>query len=255
MWRSIDVLITPTAGRHYTIAEVLADPIRLNSNLGYYTNFMNLLDLAAIAVPAGFQADGLPFGVTLAAPAWSDAALCALADALHRAQNLHARRAGRRLCPRRRPAAAGGDADVVQARGLRGAYVGPAAQPPAHRARRPAAAPLPHRAAYRLFALPGGPPARPGLMRAEGGRAIEVEVWEVPIVRVRQFRRRRFPRRSASARVELEDGEQVKGFLCEAYATEGARDITELGGWRRYLDRPRRNTREESHANSSRRTL
>ena len=88
VWRAIDVLITPTAGRHYTIAEMLSDPIRLNSNLGYYTNFMNLLDLAAIAVPAGIQADGLPFGVTLAAPAWSDAALCALADALHRAQNL-----------------------------------------------------------------------------------------------------------------------------------------------------------------------
>ena len=69
------MLVTPTAARHYTIAEMLADPIRLNSNLGFYTNFMNLLDLAGVAIPAGFQPDGLPFGVTLAAPAFSDAAL------------------------------------------------------------------------------------------------------------------------------------------------------------------------------------
>ena len=112
VWRSIDVLVTPTAGRHYTMAEVLSDPIRLNTNLGYYTNFMNLLDLAAIAVPADLQADGLPFGVTLAAPAWSDAALCALADALHRAQNLRLGALDQALPPSRL-AAAGGDAIVV----------------------------------------------------------------------------------------------------------------------------------------------
>ena len=81
VWRAIDVLITPTAGHHYTISDMLSDPITLNSNLGYYTNFMNLLDLAAIAVPSGLQADGLPFGVTLGAPAGSDVALCSLADA------------------------------------------------------------------------------------------------------------------------------------------------------------------------------
>jgi allophanate hydrolase len=72
-------LVTPTAGTIYRIDEVLADPIRLNSNLGYYTNFMNLLDLAAVAVPAGFRADGLPFGITLGAPSGSDEALLRLA--------------------------------------------------------------------------------------------------------------------------------------------------------------------------------
>lgn len=85
VWNDIDVLLTPTAGTIYTIAEVEADPVRTNSNLGYYTNFMNLLDLAAIAVPAGFQSNGLPFGVTLAAPAFSDAALLQLAGQLHAA--------------------------------------------------------------------------------------------------------------------------------------------------------------------------
>ncbi len=79
VWSEIDVMITPTAGTIYTIAEVDANPIQTNTNLGYYTNFMNLLDLAAIAVPTGFQANGLPFGVTLCAPAFSDDALLNLA--------------------------------------------------------------------------------------------------------------------------------------------------------------------------------
>lgn len=80
VWDGIDVLLTPTAGTIYTVAEVEADPIRCNSNLGYYTNFMNLLDLCAVAVPAGFQSNRLPFGVTFAAPAFSDTALLALAE-------------------------------------------------------------------------------------------------------------------------------------------------------------------------------
>src|SRR6185295_8654269 len=78
-WRKMDVLLLPTTGTIYTIKEVLADPIRLNTNLGYYTNFVNLLDLAAVAVPAGHRANGLPFGVTFMAPAFQDEALLALA--------------------------------------------------------------------------------------------------------------------------------------------------------------------------------
>ena len=233
VWRSIDVLVTPTAGRHYTMAEVLADPIGLNSNLGYYTNFMNLLDLAAIAAPAGMQADGLPFGVTLAAPAWSDAALCALADALHRDQNLTLGALGHALPPAR-PAAAGVPQGAVRL-AVCGAHM--------------SGLPLNHQltdcggrlqrrcrtaTSYRLFALPGGPPARPGLLRVDNGHAIEVEVWDLPIAAFGGFVA------GVSAplgigTVELEDGEQVKGFLCEAHGTKIARDITDLGGWRRYL--------------------
>ena len=78
-WDAIDILVTPTAGTIYTIDQVNAEPVVCNSNLGYYTNFMNLLDLSAIAVPAGFQANGLPFGITLSMPALGDQALLDLA--------------------------------------------------------------------------------------------------------------------------------------------------------------------------------
>lgn len=78
-WHAVDIILTPTAGTIYTIAEVQADPIQTNSNLGYYTNFMNLLDLSAVAIPAGFQKNGLPFGVTICAPAFKEDALLALA--------------------------------------------------------------------------------------------------------------------------------------------------------------------------------
>ncbi len=233
VWRSIDVLITPTAGRHYTIAEMLADPIKLNSDLGYYTNFMNLLDLAAIALPAGMQNDGLAFGVTLAAPAWSDAGLCALADALQRDQNLTPGALGCALPPAR-PTAPGAQRGVVRV-----AVCG------AHMSGLPLNYELTdcggrlHRhcstaSSYRLFALPGGPPARPGLLRVDNGRAIEVEVWELPIAAFGGFVAGVAAPLGIGA-IELEDGEQVKGFLCEAYGTKNARDITDLGGWRRYL--------------------
>jgi allophanate hydrolase len=233
IWRTIDVLITPTAGRHYTIAEMLAEPVKLNSNLGYYTNFMNLLDLAAIAVPAGIQTDGSPFGVTLAAPAWSDQALCELGDILHRAQDLKLGALDHTLPPRR-PAPASAFDGVVRL-AVCGAHM--------------SGLPLNHQlterggrlnrrcrtaALYRLFALPGGPPARPGLLRVENGRAIEVEVWELPSASFGSFVAGIAAPLGIGA-LELEDGEQVKGFLCEAYGTKDARDITELGGWRRYL--------------------
>ena len=233
VWREIDVLITPTAGRHYTISELQSDPIRLNSNLGYYTNFMNLLDLAAIAVPSGLQADGLPFGVTLAAPAGSDVALCLLADALHRAQSPKLGGLNRTL-PERRPEKIGGDESAVQL-AVCGAHM--------------TGLPLNHQltdcgarlrsasrtaANYRLFALPGASPARPGLVRADSGGKIEVEVWEVPISHFGSFVAA-IPGPLGVGTVELEDGERVKGFLCEAYATRGARDITDLASWRRYL--------------------
>ena len=87
-WTAMDVLVTPTAGTIYRIDAVESEPIRLNSNLGYYTNFVNLLDLAAVAVPAGFRDDGLPFGVTLVGRAGTDARLLAFADRLHRAADV-----------------------------------------------------------------------------------------------------------------------------------------------------------------------
>ncbi|MDH5410356.1 MAG: amidase family protein, partial [Alphaproteobacteria bacterium] len=88
VWDNIDILVTPTAGTIYSIAELEADPIRLNANLGYYTNYMNLLDLAGVAAPAGFLPNGLPFGITLTGPAYCEQRLLAIADAVHRATGL-----------------------------------------------------------------------------------------------------------------------------------------------------------------------
>jgi allophanate hydrolase len=238
-WERMDVLITPTAGRPYSIAEVLADPIRLNGNLGYYTNFMNLLDLSAIAIPAGFQGDGLPFGVTLAAPAWCDASLCLLGDALHRAQNPKLGALDSALPARRTHIADGLTAKTGIGAVLRVAVCG------AHMSGLPLNRELIDRdgrllrrcrtaACYRLFVLPGGPPARPGLLRAEPGRAIEVEVWELPVAAVGSFVDG-IPAPLTIGTVELEDGEKVKGFLCEAQGTIGAEEITDLSGWRAYL--------------------
>jgi allophanate hydrolase len=230
-WERMDVLVTPTAGRHYTIAELLDDPIRLNSNLGYYTNFMNLLDLAAIAIPAGFQSDRLPFGVTLVAPAFTDAGLLAIGDELHRAQGLKLGGLDHVL-PAKRAAKPTGASVRVAVCG-------------AHMAGLPLNWQLTDRGGrlvracrtaskYRLYALPGGPPARPGMVRTEKGKAIEVEVWELPTVAFGSFVDG-IPPPLGIGTVELEDGERVKGFVCEAYGTINARDITDLGGWRRYV--------------------
>jgi allophanate hydrolase len=230
-WRDTDVLVTPTAARHYTIAEVEADPIRLNSNLGYYTNFVNLLDLAALAIPAGFGRDGLPFGVTLAAPAFSDAGLLALGDEIHRSQNLKLGALEQKLPPKRRAPAPGASVRLA----VCGAHMsglplnGQLTERGGRLVRACRTAPR-----YRLYALPGGPPARPGMLRAEPGRAIEVEVWEVPVAAFGSFVDG-IPPPLGIGTVELEDGTEVKGFICEAYGTKDARDISDLGGWRSYL--------------------
>jgi allophanate hydrolase len=234
-WRDIDILMTPTAGRCYTIAEILADPIQLNSNLGYYTNFMNLLDLSGVAVPAGFQRDGLPFGVTLAAPAFQDASLLALARCLQREQGLTMGALGHRL-----PATDGAPAATNENGAVRVAVFGahmsglPLNRELTERGgrfvRRDRTAPL-----YRLFALAGVSPAKPGLVRAEPGRAIELELWELPIENYGAFVAG-VSGPLAIGTVELAAGERVQGFVCESYATAGAADISELGSWRRYLE-------------------
>ena len=231
-WSEVDVIVTPSAGTIYTIDEVDADPIRLNSNLGYYTNFMNLLDLAALAVPAGFQDDGLPFGVTLFAPAFGDAALLPLGDRFQRAsvQTMGA-------TPHRLPAPA--NAANRTMRHIRVAVCG------AHLEGLPLNHQLTERGGrlvkktqtsprYRFYALAGGPPYRPGLLRDDDGHAIEVEVWELPSEHFGSFVDG-IPAPLGIGRVELIDGEQVAGFLCEAHAVTGATDISDYGSWRRYL--------------------
>jgi allophanate hydrolase len=236
-WERMDVLLTPTAGRMYKIAELLAEPIKLNSNLGYYTDFINLLDLSAVALPAGFERGGLPFGVTLAAPAWCDSALLTIADALHRAQQPRLGATRHPLPPRQRAAAArgGGAGNDTVRLAVCGAHM--SGLPLNHQLIERGASLLRRcrtAARYRLYALPGGPPPRPGLVRSDAGRAIEVEVWQLPRTSLGTFVDG-IPAPLGIGTLELEDGEEVKGFLCEAYAAKGAQDITDLASWRRYL--------------------
>lgn len=233
VWREIDVLVLPTATTSYTIAEVEAEPIRLNANLGIYTNFANLLDLSAHAVPSGFQSNAVPIGVTFVAPAFADLALADLAARFQRATGLPLGATGERLrsdvMSRPSPPSERIELAVFGAhmRGL-----------PLNRelleldARFVDTART--RAAYKLFAL-GGQPPRPGLLRVTAeGASIEAEIWSLTPAALGTF----MPKIAAPlgiGTVELADGQRVPGFLCEAAGTTGARDITEFGGWRAYL--------------------
>ncbi len=233
----VDFVLTPTAGTIYTLAQVAADPIRLNSNLGHYTNFMNLLDYAAVAVPAGFGGNGLPYGVTLFGPAFADAALAHYGARLQQALGLPLGATGRPM-----PDVPLTAAVPPTEPGLRlvvcGAHLSglPLNHQLTERGARLVAATR-SAPAYRLYALPGGPPRRPGMIRVtEGGAAIEVEVWELPQSQFGSFMAG-VPAPLGIGSVELADGSWEKGFICEGFAVAGAEDVTHLGGWRAYLER------------------
>jgi allophanate hydrolase len=234
LWETCDLLLLPTAGTHYRIAEVDAEPVALNSNLGRYTNFVNLMDLAAVAVPAGFTPGGLPFGISLIAPAGSDADLLSLAGRAHRAA-VTALGATRLPLPPAPPIGATAPDGLVDVM-VCGAHLSGLPLNPQllERGARCVAttrtAPI-----YRFYALPGGPPFRPGLVQVpEGGAAIDVEVWRMPVEHFGSFVAG-IPAPLGFGKVRLEDGSQVSGFLCEAVAVAGAEDISSLGGWRQYL--------------------
>ena len=228
-----DCLLTPTAGTLYTIAEVEADPIRLNSHLGYYTNFMNLLDCAAVAMPAGFMENGLPFGVTLFARAFSDNRLLSLANRWQQALQLPLGATGLALPASTAPVAGVDDRVEVVVCG-------------AHLQGLPLNWQLTERGGelvaktysadcYRLYALAGGPPFRPGMVRDETqGRAIEVEIWRLPTTQFGSFVAG-IPAPLGIGKVELADGRWYSGVICEPYVLVSATDITHLGGWRAYI--------------------
>ncbi len=231
---SVDFLLTPTTGTIYTIDEVDEDPIKLNSNLGYYTNYMNLLDYASIAVPGGITRNNLPFGVTLISTAFSDQRLLAYAQRLQQALGLSL---GATKWPLPKHAVPKGgpkhSVDIV----LCGAHMSglplnyQLTDRGAHLIRQCKSS-----TQYRLVALPGGPPHRPGMIRVTNdGNAIEVEVWRVPIAEIGSFLDD-IPHPLGLGKVELEDGSWETGFICEAYAAETATDISHLGSWRTYLD-------------------
>jgi allophanate hydrolase len=233
-WLKMDAMLLPTTGTTYTHKEVAANPVVLNSKLGFYTNFVNLLDLAAVAVPAGVRPSGLPFGVSLIAPSGCDRALLALADQMHKA-------AGGSLGVTPSLIVDQPDVPVPRDESVLLAVVG------AHLTGQPLNFQLTSRGAqfvrtgrtarnYRLFALANTTPPKPALVRQAGAAAggIEVEIWSLTPAAFGSFVAE-VPPPMVIGSVSLLDGSTVKGFLCEPAALEGANEITHLGGWRAYL--------------------
>ncbi len=224
MWESIDMLAFPTTGTTYRVRELEAAPIALNSNLGRYTNFVNLLDMAAIAIPAGLRGNGTGFGITLIGPADTDRALMAAAETYLDAADL--------------PALPPLDMEDNMER-VKLAVVG------AHLKDMPLHWQLTSRDAtfvgafetapnYRLYAIANSTPPKPALVHSEDGAAIEVEVYELDMEAFGSFTAE-VPAPLAIGTVTLSDGSSVKGFVSEPRATQGAQDITHLGGWRAFI--------------------
>jgi allophanate hydrolase len=232
VWEQVEVMLTPTTPTIYTIDQLKQEPIARNSRLGTYTNFMNLLDYSAIAVPSGFLDTGLPLGCTLFMPAFQDEILLALASRLH-------------------PLAS----ETVGA--LEDTLASPVLKPTngsievlvcgAHLSKLPLNYQLTGRNAvlsettetancYRMYLLAGGPPLRPGMFRDEtGGISLPVEIWRVPEDQFGSFVAG-IPAPLGIGKVELANGRWVSGFICEPIGLAGADDITHFGGWRGFLD-------------------
>ncbi len=228
-WALCDALMLPTVPEYPTVNAVLADPVKLNSRLGTFTNFANLFDTAALSVPVGTMADGLAASVTLFAPAWSDAFLADLGAALH-ARTGHGLGNDRAaLVPAARPPSGWGVALAVVGAHLTGQ--------PLNRQLTDHGAQLEETtrtaAKYRLYHLPTTPP-KPGMVRvAEGGGHIQVEVWRLDETAFGRFVTS-IPMPLGIGRIELEDGRVVNGFVCEPYGVAGCTDITAHGGWRAF---------------------
>jgi len=235
-----DFLLVPTTPTIYTIDEITQRPRELNARLGLYTNFVNLQQLCALAVPNGFRADGLPSGITLIGLPEQDARLAAFGAAYQRALGGPLGATGQTMGQTGAPAAT--PTPTPAAAELLVAVVG------AHLSGQPLNNQLTELGArlvrtcrtsshYRLYALPGTVPPKPGLLRHAddaGGAPIEVEVWRIDRARFGDFFAR-VPPPLCLGTIELEDGARVGGFLCEAHATAGARDISSFGGWRNFL--------------------
>ena len=219
LWREVNLILLPTTPTAYSVAQIAADPVRLNSRLGHYTNFVNLLDLAAIAVPSGFGPHGFPHGATLVGPAWSDRTLANIGERLHR-------RAGITL---------GALGELPPHDGVEVAVFG------AHMAGQPLNTDLVARGGwfvrvchtapgYRMLVLTGELP-RPALVRSPGASALEGEVWALPPEAVAGLLRSIAPPLGLGT-VELERGPAL-GFIAETGVV--GEDITRWGGWRAYV--------------------
>jgi allophanate hydrolase len=234
VWEDVDMLMLPTSPTTYTVEQMLADPIAKNSHFGRYTNFANLLGYAAIAFPGGFTPDGLPAGVTLVGPAFSDDGLAPFCAAMHAA------------------AACGmGKDTAAEIPDLDPSHVPDGMLPIAVVGAHLSGMPLNHQltgaggqmlratttsGSYRFYALPDTSPAKPGLVYdPRGGGEIAVEIWALPEAAFGRFVAQ-IPAPLGVGKLSLADGTSVTGFLCESHAVQGAEEITELGGWRAYCD-------------------
>lgn len=229
----VDALVVPTSPTIHTLEEMKQEPIRFNSQFGTYTNFTNLADLSALALPAPLRDDGLPAGITLIAPAWHDRAL---ADFGLRWQQQLALPLGATGLPFTAHATLAPSPHHVRV-----AVVG------AHLRGMPLNFQLTTRDAafveathtaphYRLYALANTQPQKPGIARDTAGAAIEVELWDIPLARFGEFVAE-IPAPLGIGSLELSDGRWVKGFICEPAALNDATDITEFKGWRHWIAR------------------
>ncbi|MDF1792889.1 MAG: allophanate hydrolase [Thalassobaculaceae bacterium] len=229
----LDLLCVPTIPTFFTVADLEADPIGPNSKLGTYTNFVNLLGLCGITVPTGTRGDGRPASTTLLARAEQDGLTAALASKLHQGAGVTLGATDWPLPVVAEPTPKADAGEIVVA------AVG------AHMSGLPLNGELTKLGGrflsaaktadgYRLYRLAGGPPFRPGLVRAADGGAIALELWALPLNSFGAFMAG-IPAPLGIGTVTLEDGSTVNGFICEAAGLEGAADITEFGGWRAYL--------------------
>jgi allophanate hydrolase len=236
IWREIDVLVVPTTPTCPTIDAVSEEPILRNSELGAYTNFVNLLGLCAIAIPASISDSGLPFGITLIAPNGYDHALVKLASFMEKSNNLFL---GKNLRSK-------GSLDQVKSLSLACKPSIEIAVVGAHLKGMPLHYQIQNSQCkwlettltakeYRLFALANTTPPKPGLVRVEeGGVEIEVEIYQMPLDQVGTFLKQ-IPEPLGLGSVKLQNGRFVKGFICEPIGILGAKDISEFGGWRGYI--------------------
>jgi allophanate hydrolase len=230
----LDFIALPTTPTIYRVADLEREPVLYNSHLGHYTNFVNFFGLCALALPAGFRPDGMPFGVTLIGAAHRDRALLAFGARWQREVPLPLGKTTSQLPPIANDPMLAEDRVSIAVVGAHMSGLPLNGQLVELGGRLESAgrtAPV-----YRFYALPGGPPKRPGMVRvAQGGGAIELEVWSLPAAEVGRFLRS-IPAPLGLGTVTLAGGSGVTGFLCEAHAVRDAHDITELGSWRAYLE-------------------
>jgi allophanate hydrolase len=235
---NMDAILLPTAPTTYSTEQVLANPIELNSRLGTYTNFVNLLDLCGLALPSAIRSDDIPFGITLLAPAGKDALLASIGRVFHSDTKLRVGAKGQTQPPLAPLHTSTGDDLAIAVVGAHLSGMALNGELTALGGRLlESTVTTPD---YQLYALATTPP-KPGMLRVEPGKgfAIELEVWALSAAAFGQFVAAIPPPLSIGT-IRLSDGSGVKGFLVEATAVEGARDISAFGGWRAYIKKMQR---------------